>query len=195
MKTRPVDAIRWWQENLGQVAPVGHCLRRPLGDRWIRFHSLPGSKRYGETAAENAELVRRHIAVADELFAAGEEIFIFCSRLGQSETLADAGQHLPGEQLSTPLVCLPANPDAVSPEHDDFYSVQAAVCSWRPSSFDALVQAVADEKLWGVCCVSAASGNVYCPYDGGMDVFPRPSQYHDVQKKFALWRSGREDGL
>ncbi len=191
----PVEAARWWQENVGQIAPVGHCLRRFLADRWTRFHSLPGAKRYAETPAESAEVVRRHIAVADQLFAAGDEIFIFCSQLLQSETHAKAVQHLPGALLSGALVSLPAIPASVSAQDDDLYSVQATVCSWRPQSFDELVRAVADETLWGICLVSTASGNVYCPYDGGMDVFPALSQQHELQTKFADWRSPRDDGL
>ena len=42
--------------------PISHWMRDSPG--WLRIHSLPGSKRYPESDAEYAEMVRRHNAVA-----------------------------------------------------------------------------------------------------------------------------------
>jgi hypothetical protein len=66
------DPLAWWQSHFGEIAPRGHLLRRALSERWVRFHSLPDSKRYAESADEYAELQRRHLAVASVLFGAGE---------------------------------------------------------------------------------------------------------------------------
>jgi hypothetical protein len=46
---------------------IGHRLRHDHPERWVRFHSLPGSKRYADTAQERSEIVRRHRSVLDEL--------------------------------------------------------------------------------------------------------------------------------
>ena len=40
---------------------------RPGDARWVRFHSLPGSKRYAENEAEYACVLSRHNVVIGEL--------------------------------------------------------------------------------------------------------------------------------
>ena len=52
-----------WESEWGQTPPIAFRLRSLYPDRWVRFHSLPGSKRYAETDAERAEVVSRHHAV------------------------------------------------------------------------------------------------------------------------------------
>lgn len=43
-----------WDSWLPGCEPIGHHLRRAFAERWVRFHSLPGSKRYPESDAEAA---------------------------------------------------------------------------------------------------------------------------------------------
>ncbi|MFC7384137.1 DUF3885 domain-containing protein [Sphaerisporangium rhizosphaerae] len=63
-----------WQANWLDCPPVGHELKRFHGSRWVRFHSLPESKRYADTPAEYEILPRRHNTVLSELFE-GQEVF------------------------------------------------------------------------------------------------------------------------
>ena len=51
----------------GNCRPVSYELRSCLHDRWVRFHSLPGSQRYASNDDEYAELLRRHKTVIAEL--------------------------------------------------------------------------------------------------------------------------------
>ena len=57
-----------WEAQFPGVPPIGHRIRD--SKRWVRFHSLPESKRYAENEAEYAELLRRHHAVLRSLAAA-----------------------------------------------------------------------------------------------------------------------------
>ncbi|WP_443611862.1 DUF3885 domain-containing protein [Acrocarpospora catenulata] len=41
-----------WQANWPDCPPVAHELKRFYASRWVRFHSLPESKRYADTPAE-----------------------------------------------------------------------------------------------------------------------------------------------
>ena len=195
MNTSPVDAVRWWQEAVGPVAPVGHVLRRFFADRWVRFHSLPDSKRYAETSEEYEELVRRHLTITNELFDPGEEIFIFCSDWRDPESGRANLQQVLEAAPSEKLVDLLANPGVVSPEDDDFHSVRASVATWQPAFFENIVQAAADEKVWGLCFASPGSQSVYCTHDGGMDVFASPDLCVSIAAKFSDWKSSREHGL
>ena len=71
-----VDAFwAWWQAAFDGCPPIGHRLRARFATRrWIRFHSLPGSKRYATDEAEYAELLHRHDAIATALFGHGAPI-------------------------------------------------------------------------------------------------------------------------
>lgn len=61
-----------WQRQWPQGPPVAHELRSHYPDRWVRFHSLPGSKRYPATEEEYGVVLHRYHAVLEELFAGGE---------------------------------------------------------------------------------------------------------------------------
>ena len=55
-----------WSANWPHCRPVGHELRGCAPNRWVRFHSLEGSKRYPSDADDMAELLHRHnVTVAD----------------------------------------------------------------------------------------------------------------------------------
>ena len=60
-----LDAL--WAARWPTTAPVGHLLRDQHRDRWVRFHSLPESKRYPDSEDEYATVLARHHAVLDEL--------------------------------------------------------------------------------------------------------------------------------
>ncbi|MFI2346673.1 hypothetical protein ACH492_06360 [Streptomyces sp. NPDC019443] len=64
-----------WQERRPSGPPVAHMFRSAYADRWVRFHSLLGSKRYPESEVEYAIVLDRYNTVLDELFA-GTDVFV-----------------------------------------------------------------------------------------------------------------------
>ena len=46
---------------------------------WVRFHSLPRSKRYADSDAEDRTIVRRTLAVLDALNVDAEELWVVCN--------------------------------------------------------------------------------------------------------------------
>lgn len=57
-----------WRQRWPDCEPVGHRLKDVYRDVWVRFHSLPGSKRYPDGDAEYAVLLDRYDTVLDEPF-------------------------------------------------------------------------------------------------------------------------------
>ncbi|MFI5613828.1 hypothetical protein [Amycolatopsis sp. NPDC051903] len=57
------------------VFPMADTLKLAYPDRWVRFHSLPESKRYAENEGEYDIVLRRYNSVLDELFR-GQEVRI-----------------------------------------------------------------------------------------------------------------------
>ena len=58
-----------WQERWPACRPIGHELRDTAPSTWVRFHSLPESKRYAEDEDEYRVLLDRHNTVIGELVA------------------------------------------------------------------------------------------------------------------------------
>ena len=90
---------------------------------------------------------------------------------------------------------LPVNPGAVAGEDADIPVTRALATTWKPDFYDRLVSEVASERENLVAVAAPGSKNVYCPYDGGMDVFSFSVSPSQLQKKFPTWLSGRADKL
>ncbi len=72
----PADFETAWRRWYPDAPPVGHELRVAYSTRWARVHSLPGSKRYPDDAAEWAEVLRRMNEVAAFVLGEGTAIAI-----------------------------------------------------------------------------------------------------------------------
>ncbi len=189
-----IDPLSWWTSQVSEFAPIGHVLRRHFYERWTRFHSLPESKRYAETEPEHQEILRRHLAIASELFVQGEPIYVYRSRVYERKLRGKFKHMLAGNQLREKMVRLPTGLD-VRNEEDGYYCVRALATSWTPAIFARLTRQVADWEESGVTFASPASKNIYCPYDGGMDIFPYAKSPGILEAKFRPWMSSREDKM
>ena len=61
--------VRFWNTVYGGVLPLGYHLRTEFAERWLRFHSLPFSKRYARSDDEYAVVFERQNAVASHVLA------------------------------------------------------------------------------------------------------------------------------
>ena len=179
----------------GEIAPLGHVLRSFYPEIWTRFHSLPESKRYPESPAEVKEVVRRATKVARVLFEDGEAINIYKSRFHFEDDISPFTQEIAGSFTGIESVLFRANPGVVASEDDDIFRTWALESSWQPAFFEELIRQVADEREMHVCLVSPKTGNMFCPYDGGIDIFTPSKQVVDLLQPFSSWRSKRSDGL
>ncbi len=189
------DPLTWWRSEFGNVAPVGYVLRRYLHSNWTRFHALPESKRYPESQDEVSELLRRHSQVASELFSTGEMIYVFQSRHSDSRRKLGAKHAIAGSQLREASAMLSANPGAVAREEAEILVTRALATKWKPDFFDRLVSEIASEQEFLVALAAPSSRNVYCPYDGGMDIFSFSVNPSHLEKRFPAWMSDRPDKL
>ena len=73
-----------WDRCFPHCEPIGYHLRAAFADRWVRFHSLPGAKRYPEDDAEFAEVLARHNAILGELTRPGERVVLVTTGYSES---------------------------------------------------------------------------------------------------------------
>ena len=195
MRMNDLDALsalweRQWPTPAGNVQ-----LRSACQDRWVRFHSLPGSKRYPGDEAEYAIVLERHHTLLNELGPDDDELYVVTHewngdpepvvRMSQlQEADPDArhwGSHVHDDEI----------PDDVLYEHQ--------YISRRPRSreaLDPLLRLVADDVIAGVGLAPPDLRWLYHPYDGGGDVFAPSGAVRDALKAaHPDWLSANPAGL
>ncbi|WP_394814504.1 DUF3885 domain-containing protein [Streptomyces chisholmiae] len=154
----------------------------------MRFHSLPGSKRYPQDESEYAILLERHNTVLDELFA-GTDVYVITPRWS-SEAEPPPAQLTP-DYWRTLLVA-----DDPDPEFRTYCHLFAARRPWRRGCVDPLLRDIADDKVAGVLITDTALRRVHHPYDGGADVFlPTPDERDRTRARHTDWLSRHPSGL
>jgi hypothetical protein len=170
-------------------------LRAAFLNRWVRFHSLPGSKRYPEDDAEYAEVLARHNAVMGELARPGEQVVLVTTGYSGSPV---PSRYYPELAAFDPGAAPWRTVDRVEEAFDElnYWHLFASARTWRPGEFDSLVRLVADDKVANVLVVAPDCRWVLHPYDGGMDVIAESPEHRGLLRaKYAVWLSARADGL
>ena len=185
-----------WRERWPSDPPVAHTFRSAYADRWVRFHSLPGSKRYPEFEDEYAIVLHRYNTVLDELFA-GTEVFVVTVDWSYTSngpahhpeprrTLHPGGVHWWAE----------ADEDDPDPEFRTHTRLYADRRPWQHGCVDELLRAVADDALAGVFVTDTGLRRIHHPYDGGADVIlTTPAERDRLRAKHTDWLSSQPSGL
>jgi hypothetical protein len=169
-----------WQAHYPDSFPISYSLKWQFPKRWVRFHSLPESRRYAADQAQSDELLMRQNTIIKALIPYGHRIEIVFSQL-------EPECHLFQSYNLTPLG---AFPDAAAE-----MPMQAWLMSdiWEEGGLDIPLLMVAGDQaraiIMGPDCLIA-------PYDGGIDVIASDAfTAHALRRQFLDWASSREDGL
>lgn len=168
-----------WDPYWGGCAPQGPLLRESHHDRWLRIHSLPEGKRCATSVAEWDELRLRQNTVASAVLeVAAPCLFIRWS--WEDVVELDGWQRIQRRAGWS---------DDIVPER--FFITSA---TWRPGTHDRMIEDVAEDR-YRVVVMSHATGSLYCPYDGGADLFLTSlAQRRALAERFADWRPRAPSG-
>ncbi|MGW5362551.1 DUF3885 domain-containing protein [Actinopolymorpha pittospori] len=182
-----------WEAAWPGLAPISSTLRWE-DDHWVRFHSLPGSKRYAETEEEYATVLHRHNTVLDELRAGSPELLVL--------TLEHAGT--PSPRARTPILtsllpdaeCWAALSWPYAEPHLLFAHAYVSHVAWQPGRLDDLLRRVADGEVDGVIITTPDLAFLYAPYDGGADIVTAtPARRDDLRDRYQRWLSKHPAGV
>jgi hypothetical protein len=173
--------------------PISHLLKEE-NDRWVRFHSLPGSKRYADTPAEYATILHRHNTVLDELGAHTGDLHVI--------TVEVAFTPVPRPRHPV-LDVLPPNAECWTvlswPDLDPVLAFAHAYVnriSWQPGRLDELLRLVADDQIAHLIIAAHDLAWLYAPYDGGADVLlATPALRNSLRDRHRQWLSEHPSGL
>ncbi|MCR9201155.1 MAG: hypothetical protein NXI04_21150 [Planctomycetaceae bacterium] len=197
----------YWHLHFPDCPPVAHLLRDAYPTRWVRFHSLPASKRYADTDEERQTILDRHNQALSELATPHETLCLLST--GYSETQVPVRDPLWSESDPTAehwqsfIIEDSDTVDGESPVDEsghtqppNFWHVFAAEYEWRPHVFDAVLRLVAEDIVRNVLIVSETGHWIYHPYDGGADLILQTTTQRDqLRARFRDWLSARPDGL
>ncbi len=188
-----------WAAAWGDCRPLSYELRSCLEDRWVRFHSLPGSKRYAGDEREHAEVLRRHQVVLGGLLwhepgDGGEEILVVSASWSASPEPANRDPGLtsvmPAAYWTSVLT------DASIPGDEIWTHLWASASRLPGDDLTRLLRLAADDETAGVIITSAAMSWLYAPCDGGADVIAATSQHRDeLRHRHQHWLSAHPAGL
>lgn len=171
-------------------SPIAYELRDRHADRWVRFHSLPASKRYAETEEEYGVLLDRHHTVLAEL-GTDDGLFVIVG------CFEDAEGHVSPDPRTPPgaVPWLRVEPDDrssfVIPLH-----LYAGTSAHDRAALDPLLRGVADDELGYVIITPRDLRWLYHPYDGGADIIaPTAHERGALKVRHHDWLPAHPGGL
>jgi len=194
----PAGLSSLWHESWPACPPIADWLKGAYPDQWVRFHSLPGSKRYADDEQEYAELLGRHNTILDELVdldfrTAGRLLVVTCQWSHSATPVrreADLDRLQPNALYWT-AVCQEDDGDFVSWRH-----LYVTELQWTRGSLDPILRYVVDDRTAGVMVTGLGLTWIYHPYDGGADVLlPTTAARDALRGRHAGWLSSHPAGL
>jgi len=186
-----------WQEKFPHCEPVSHLLRTAFRDRWVRFHSLPESKRWPENEDEYEILLHRHNTILSELL--GTERSVVLLTTGYSKTPQPIRMYPELDAIdpnATPWRTVALHALERDFSNPNYWHVFASEWEWRAELFNLLIRLVADDAVANVMIVHPGCRWLLHPYDGGMDVIAEsPTVREQLRAAHTDWLSSRADGL
>lgn len=177
-----------WHDRFPGCPPVAHRLREGFPDRWVRFHALPGSRRYAADEADYKTILSRYNAVLTLLAEPGSPVVLLTTRYTRTPKP-------PARPAARPWwsFCDDEGDGIMDPSH---WHVYASPRPWHPGTFDPIFRRVADDVVRNVMVVAPDCRWLFHPYDGGMDAILDTSAARDaLRATHPGWLSSRPDGL
>ncbi len=184
----------FWQSEYPTCPAIPHLLRDALPERWVRFHSLPESRRYADNEAEYQIILHRHNAVLDYLATQDTPLLLISTEFGDTKVPTRA---------DSPLITLDPTADCnwifkAEPDGDEeFYRyLFMSEWEWKPGIFDPILRLVADWTIVDTMIVCPSLNWIFHPYDGGGDfILPDRISRDELKFRFSDWLSKHPRGL
>ena len=147
-----------WNRHYSGILPLADTFRTTFKDRWVRFHSLPESKRYAESESEYQTISFRHNKVIARLCKDSKLILITAFYSENSAPVKDIGRsslelfNLDSSAKHWQTVALHEIDSDYEPEC--YLHFFASEWNWSPKVFDPILKLVADDVLRNVSILS-----------------------------------------
>jgi hypothetical protein len=178
------EALDAWQAQYSGQPPVGFMLRFTHEAVWTRVHYLREGMEPA-TAEEDQKTAARFDSVASSLFI-GTTVLVLAIHLDpRREATADL-QALGAKPITPPESWIKALGEYLpDPSRAEFV---AATLSWQRGCLDRLWLSVARDLIGRIAVFCPATGDAFCPYGGGADLFVWGSERRSkLGERFRAW--------
>lgn len=179
-----------WIDSWGPCVPTALALRSVYSDHWTRFYSLPRGSRAPRGGRQRSELLKRHSLVSSAVLGFGCECLVL--RASHKDYVDVVEERWQACAKPPQWLC----PSKFVEDFNQFcWTFQTT--PWTQENLSGLLcvdrNFLMDEP---VLVLSMATQGVYCPYEGGMDVFlANRMSIGPLQALFHEWRSPLQSGL
>jgi hypothetical protein len=193
METHLTGFNNAWTRLWPGFRPIGYMLRTDGAGHWARFHSLPDAKRYAETDEERRLILSFQNTLAADVL--GDAPCWLVQSQWTRPDLADDGDPFKavrdyGLEFAFIFSELGAGPD------DTQWRAHAGEMRWAEGEFDDLLLQIAEHAAGPTLWMSSTTGNIFAPYDGGVDLFiPLSERLSELSNTFQNRRSPHPAGL
>jgi hypothetical protein len=177
------EAVDAWQAQYSGQPPVGFMLRFSHESVWTRVNYLRDTA--DAAADDERQTASRFDAVASSLFN-GTTVLVLAIQLDDSHKDATALQEIGAAPLAPPECWIAALGEYLpEPNRAGF---MAATLGWQRGCLDRLWLAVARDLVGRIAIFCPATGDAFCPYGGGADVFVWGSERRaKLGQRFKAW--------
>ena len=178
-----------WCSIVGEnTPPISHSLKSILKSNWIRFHSLPNSKRYPENIEDENEILNRHNCVLDSIFKNGDSVFVI-------QCVWSDERNKPEKPKGKGVFWKSWVIDSDGLEYVLGHAYAKSV-KYKSRFLNDLILLVAHDRESNIMIVGERRKVVYAPYDGGMDLIITDSEMlNELRTIHSTFLSTHPDGL
>jgi hypothetical protein len=189
------ELSKFWKSEFDNFAPEAHNLKHEYKSRWVRFHSLPESKRYPNNEDEYLEILGRHNTVLQELCGSESNVLVVLPEYSE-----DIEPTKPEPELSSLFSASEPWRTLAQHENDDDYEsywhLHVSRIKFTGSEFNSLFRMVANDEVGNIMIICPSKGVVFHPYDGGADVLLATAEERDhLKEKHREWLSSHPEGF
>ena len=161
------EALDAWQAQYSGQPPVGFMLRFTHEAVWTRVHYLRDSSEPA-TLEEDQRTASRFDAVASALFT-GTTVLVLAIHLDPGHEATAELREIGAAPIEPMAGWIESLTDYLpGPSRAEFV---ATTMSWQRGCLDSVWLAVARDRISRVAIFAPATGDAFCPYGGGADVF------------------------
>ena len=186
---------KFWNKEFNGSSPEADNLKHVYKNRWVRFHSLPESKRYPENEDEFLEVFRRHNIVLQELCGNENKVLVILPEYSENRLPTKPEPELSSIfSMSVPWCTLQQHED--DEEHEFYWHLHVTEVEYSGCEFNSLFRMVANEEVSNVMIISISNSMVFHPYDGGADIILESAEKRNQLKdNHNEWLSKHKDGF
>lgn len=190
-----------WNNNFPNKVPIPYVFKFYFSESWFRIHSLPKSKRYADTKAEELLLLERQNQIITDCLGLYTPVYLVTGNYFIPDY--SLSEHDVRKSISYKLTQSPSlHLHQIDPEYFDdgdenniYFIPLYTQIVWEPNQHNDLLLKIANDEIEAFL-ISFEKKLIVAPYDGGIDFIIEDRNLRDsLYRKYYDWLPSQNNGL